>query len=193
MSAVMFLQSVLAALALGNLKGMLMQFTELQRLWRKDKYDCVSRDKITLILFAIFKLQTSMFILLFLHLKDVLLARNVLWNTNRGLLKSAVKSLAAILNATEILWSSASLNGFCFCDFACSFPENLWSLNSNILEIRFKSLSYSQHDLLGKAGSISRSESKSISYKCFTYFIIIYQHKVILDLLSFLTDNSWSF
>lgn len=38
-----FSQSVLAALALGNLKGMLMQFTEIQRLWRKDKYDCVSR------------------------------------------------------------------------------------------------------------------------------------------------------
>lgn len=34
-------KSVLAALALGNLKGMLMQFTELQRLWRKDKYDCL--------------------------------------------------------------------------------------------------------------------------------------------------------
>ena len=37
------LQSVLAALALGNLKGMLMQFTEIRRLWRKDKYDCVSK------------------------------------------------------------------------------------------------------------------------------------------------------
>lgn len=36
-------QSVLAALALGNLKGMLLQFTEIRRLWRKDKYDCVSR------------------------------------------------------------------------------------------------------------------------------------------------------
>lgn len=36
-----FSQSVLAALALGNLKGMLMQFTEIRRLWRKDKYDCV--------------------------------------------------------------------------------------------------------------------------------------------------------
>ncbi|XP_039705476.1 chloride anion exchanger isoform X2 [Pteropus medius] len=34
-------KSVLAALALGNLKGMLMQFTEIRRLWRKDKYDCV--------------------------------------------------------------------------------------------------------------------------------------------------------
>ncbi|XP_055974395.1 chloride anion exchanger [Sorex fumeus] len=34
-------KSVLAALALGNLKGMLMQFTEMRRLWRKDKYDCV--------------------------------------------------------------------------------------------------------------------------------------------------------
>ncbi|XP_068963059.1 chloride anion exchanger [Petaurus breviceps papuanus] len=34
-------KSVLAALALGNLKGMLMQFTEVRRLWRKDKYDCV--------------------------------------------------------------------------------------------------------------------------------------------------------
>ncbi|XP_066897740.1 chloride anion exchanger [Kogia breviceps] len=34
-------KSVLAALALGNLKGMLMQFTEVQRLWRKDKYDCL--------------------------------------------------------------------------------------------------------------------------------------------------------
>ncbi|XP_015982474.1 chloride anion exchanger [Rousettus aegyptiacus] len=34
-------KSVLAALALGNLKGMLMQFTEIQRLWRKDKYDCI--------------------------------------------------------------------------------------------------------------------------------------------------------
>ncbi|XP_074051261.1 chloride anion exchanger isoform X2 [Macrotis lagotis] len=34
-------KSVLAALALGNLKGMLMQFAEVSRLWRKDKYDCV--------------------------------------------------------------------------------------------------------------------------------------------------------
>ncbi|KAL0617860.1 Chloride anion exchanger [Plecturocebus cupreus] len=34
-------KSVLAALALGNLKGMLMQFAEVGRLWRKDKYDCV--------------------------------------------------------------------------------------------------------------------------------------------------------
>uniref|UniRef100_A0A2I2YT24 Solute carrier family 26 member 3 n=1 Tax=Gorilla gorilla gorilla TaxID=9595 RepID=A0A2I2YT24_GORGO len=34
-------KSVLAALALGNLKGMLMQFTEIGRLWRKDKYDCL--------------------------------------------------------------------------------------------------------------------------------------------------------
>ncbi|XP_012311337.1 chloride anion exchanger [Aotus nancymaae] len=34
-------KSVLAALALGNLKGMLMQFAEIGRLWRKDKYDCV--------------------------------------------------------------------------------------------------------------------------------------------------------
>ncbi|ELV14264.1 Chloride anion exchanger [Tupaia chinensis] len=34
-------KSVLAALALGNLKGMLMQFSEIGRLWRKDKYDCV--------------------------------------------------------------------------------------------------------------------------------------------------------
>ncbi|XP_008828938.1 chloride anion exchanger [Nannospalax galili] len=33
-------KSVLAALALGNLKGMLMQFAEIGRLWRKDKYDC---------------------------------------------------------------------------------------------------------------------------------------------------------
>ncbi|XP_044534980.1 chloride anion exchanger [Gracilinanus agilis] len=34
-------KSVLAALALGNLKGMLMQFKEVPILWRKDKYDCV--------------------------------------------------------------------------------------------------------------------------------------------------------
>ncbi|XP_003268183.1 chloride anion exchanger [Nomascus leucogenys] len=34
-------KSVLAALALGNLKGMLMQFAEICRLWRKDKYDCL--------------------------------------------------------------------------------------------------------------------------------------------------------
>ncbi|XP_062956728.1 chloride anion exchanger [Cynocephalus volans] len=34
-------KSVLSALALGNLKGMLMQFTEIGRLWRKDKYDCL--------------------------------------------------------------------------------------------------------------------------------------------------------
>ncbi|XP_027694513.1 chloride anion exchanger [Vombatus ursinus] len=33
-------KSVLAALALGNLKGMLMQFAEVYRLWKKDKYDC---------------------------------------------------------------------------------------------------------------------------------------------------------
>ncbi|XP_063998558.1 chloride anion exchanger [Pogoniulus pusillus] len=34
-------KSVLASLALGNLKGMLMQFKEVGILWRKDKYDCV--------------------------------------------------------------------------------------------------------------------------------------------------------
>uniref|UniRef100_U3K6K5 Solute carrier family 26 member 3 n=1 Tax=Ficedula albicollis TaxID=59894 RepID=U3K6K5_FICAL len=34
-------KSVLASLALGNLKGMLMQFKEVHVLWRKDKYDCV--------------------------------------------------------------------------------------------------------------------------------------------------------
>ncbi|KFP86333.1 Chloride anion exchanger, partial [Apaloderma vittatum] len=34
-------KSVLASLALGNLKGMLMQFKEIVILWRKDKYDCV--------------------------------------------------------------------------------------------------------------------------------------------------------
>ncbi|XP_048357727.1 chloride anion exchanger [Sphaerodactylus townsendi] len=34
-------KSVLAALALGNLKGMLMQFKEIGILWRKDKYDCL--------------------------------------------------------------------------------------------------------------------------------------------------------
>ncbi|XP_036616958.1 chloride anion exchanger [Trichosurus vulpecula] len=34
-------KSVLAALALGNLKGMLMQFGEVGRLWKKDKYDCI--------------------------------------------------------------------------------------------------------------------------------------------------------
>ncbi|XP_072509153.1 chloride anion exchanger [Notamacropus eugenii] len=34
-------KSVLAALALGNLKGMLMQFAEVHRLWKKDKYDCL--------------------------------------------------------------------------------------------------------------------------------------------------------
>ena len=45
-SALLFPQSVLAALALGNLKGMLMQFAEIRRLWRKDKYDCVSRGDI---------------------------------------------------------------------------------------------------------------------------------------------------
>ncbi|XP_048801592.1 chloride anion exchanger isoform X1 [Lagopus muta] len=34
-------KSVLASLALGNLKGMLMQFREVGVLWRKDKYDCI--------------------------------------------------------------------------------------------------------------------------------------------------------
>ncbi|NXH17596.1 S26A3 protein, partial [Bucco capensis] len=34
-------KSVLASLALGNLKGMLMQFKEVGILWKKDKYDCV--------------------------------------------------------------------------------------------------------------------------------------------------------
>ncbi|NXJ12866.1 S26A3 protein, partial [Odontophorus gujanensis] len=34
-------KSVLASLALGNLKGMLMQFREVGVLWRKDKYDCM--------------------------------------------------------------------------------------------------------------------------------------------------------
>ncbi|KFQ15265.1 Chloride anion exchanger, partial [Leptosomus discolor] len=34
-------KSVLASLALGNLKGMLMQFKEIGILWRKDKYDCI--------------------------------------------------------------------------------------------------------------------------------------------------------
>ncbi|XP_062437872.1 chloride anion exchanger [Rhea pennata] len=33
-------KSVLASLALGNLKGMLMQFKEIGVLWRKDKHDC---------------------------------------------------------------------------------------------------------------------------------------------------------
>uniref|UniRef100_A0A8D2LZ27 Solute carrier family 26 member 3 n=1 Tax=Varanus komodoensis TaxID=61221 RepID=A0A8D2LZ27_VARKO len=34
-------KSVLAALVLGNLKGMLMQFKEIAVLWKKDKYDCL--------------------------------------------------------------------------------------------------------------------------------------------------------
>ncbi|XP_064278099.1 chloride anion exchanger [Passer domesticus] len=34
-------KSVLASLALGNLKGMLMQFKEIGILWRKDKCDCI--------------------------------------------------------------------------------------------------------------------------------------------------------
>ncbi|NXM95641.1 S26A3 protein, partial [Sylvia borin] len=34
-------KSVLASLALGNLKGMLMQFKEVSTLWRKDKCDCI--------------------------------------------------------------------------------------------------------------------------------------------------------
>ncbi|XP_010121608.1 PREDICTED: chloride anion exchanger [Chlamydotis macqueenii] len=34
-------KSVLASLALGNLKGMLMQFKEIVILWKKDKCDCV--------------------------------------------------------------------------------------------------------------------------------------------------------
>ncbi|XP_015261488.1 PREDICTED: chloride anion exchanger [Gekko japonicus] len=34
-------KSVLAALALGNLKGMLMQFKEIGVLWKKDRYDCL--------------------------------------------------------------------------------------------------------------------------------------------------------
>ncbi|NXT20787.1 S26A3 protein, partial [Syrrhaptes paradoxus] len=34
-------KSVLASLALGNLKGMLMQFKEIGVLWRKDKYDSI--------------------------------------------------------------------------------------------------------------------------------------------------------
>ncbi|KAM3833265.1 chloride anion exchanger [Vipera latastei] len=34
-------KSVLAALVLGNLKGMLMQFTEIGILWKKDKCDCL--------------------------------------------------------------------------------------------------------------------------------------------------------
>ncbi|XP_053112187.1 chloride anion exchanger [Hemicordylus capensis] len=34
-------KSVLAALALGNLKGMLMQFKEIGILWKKDRYDCI--------------------------------------------------------------------------------------------------------------------------------------------------------
>ncbi|XP_001363754.2 chloride anion exchanger [Monodelphis domestica] len=34
-------KSVLAALSLGNLKGMLMQFKDVPTLWKKDKYDCV--------------------------------------------------------------------------------------------------------------------------------------------------------
>uniref|UniRef100_A0A6I8PDF8 Solute carrier family 26 member 3 n=1 Tax=Ornithorhynchus anatinus TaxID=9258 RepID=A0A6I8PDF8_ORNAN len=37
-------KSVLAALALGNLKGMLMQFAEIRSLWRRDKYDCVTDE-----------------------------------------------------------------------------------------------------------------------------------------------------
>ncbi|XP_060100524.1 chloride anion exchanger [Heteronotia binoei] len=34
-------KSVLAALVLGNLKGMLMQFKEIGILWKKDRYDCL--------------------------------------------------------------------------------------------------------------------------------------------------------
>ncbi|NXN90472.1 S26A3 protein, partial [Bombycilla garrulus] len=34
-------KSVLASLALGNLKGMLMQFKDVRILWRKDRCDCV--------------------------------------------------------------------------------------------------------------------------------------------------------
>ncbi|KAJ7329591.1 hypothetical protein JRQ81_015765 [Phrynocephalus forsythii] len=34
-------KSVLSALALGNLKGMLMQFKEIGILWKKDRYDCL--------------------------------------------------------------------------------------------------------------------------------------------------------
>lgn len=35
------LQSVLGALVIVNLKGMLMQFREIPYLWRRDKPDCV--------------------------------------------------------------------------------------------------------------------------------------------------------
>lgn len=37
-----FLQSVLGAVVIVNLKGMLMQFAEVPYLWRRDKADCVS-------------------------------------------------------------------------------------------------------------------------------------------------------
>lgn len=36
-----FIQSVLGALVIVNLKGMLMQFREIPYLWRKDTPDCV--------------------------------------------------------------------------------------------------------------------------------------------------------
>lgn len=39
-----FLQSVLGALVVINLKGMLMQFREIPYLWRRDKPDCVSSN-----------------------------------------------------------------------------------------------------------------------------------------------------
>lgn len=38
----LFFQSVLGALVIVNLKGMLMQFREIPNLWRKDKHDLVS-------------------------------------------------------------------------------------------------------------------------------------------------------
>lgn len=46
----MFEQSVLGAVVIVNLKGMLMQFRDVPYLWRRDKPDCVSLEVIKQVL-----------------------------------------------------------------------------------------------------------------------------------------------
>lgn len=65
------LQSVLGALVIVNLKGMLMQFREIPYLWRRDKPDCVCLNSAKFtwlfnsdhsILFIIYNIQSCLIV-----------------------------------------------------------------------------------------------------------------------------------